>query len=209
MRESPALPGPAAAIGPLASAPEDELADAYPELRRSALPMTWAAVALGIDVARLKVLARRGRLLAIPGPWSMRQAYPSGICYLLPAWQFAAGARTIEPEVSPVIEAAAAAGWTDLELHRYMTAPGGARGTTPAETLHADGAETVAALIHGDIAAPPEATPRRHLRLPRFEPFTARRHHAARGAARADARGGSRGRRSPARARAGTGRRSR
>jgi Universal stress protein UspA and related nucleotide-binding proteins len=40
---------------------------AYPALRGEALTLPWAAVALGVDVARVQALARAS--------WSMRQAH--------------------------------------------------------------------------------------------------------------------------------------
>ena len=70
--------------GPLAAPSEDELVAAYRELRDHALTLPWAAVALGLEPARLEALARAGELLVVPGPWPMRQAHASGLGYFLP-----------------------------------------------------------------------------------------------------------------------------
>src|SRR5665213_2597572 len=72
-------------LGPLEAPSEEDADAAYPGLRGTALTLPWAAVALGVGVARLEALARVGELLVVPGPGSMRQAHRSGLGYFVPA----------------------------------------------------------------------------------------------------------------------------
>lgn len=152
---APRVADPPLAVGPLPSPPEEELAAAYPELRGRALALNWAAVSLGLDAARVKALARTGGLLVVPGPWPLRKAYATGAGYLVPAWQLAAGARSVRPELPLLLDAAAGRGWTSLELDRFMTTRAGGR--TPAELLRAGEGDRVLALIRGET--PPAAEP--------------------------------------------------
>jgi hypothetical protein len=140
-------PGAPATVGPLPSPDEQELAAAYPELRDHALTISWAAELLGLPAAQLAALAPAGEVLAIPGPWPMRQAHVGGLGYFLPAWQFAA--RRPHPELPALLRTAAAAGWTSLELDRFMTAPNGPARTTPAQLLQESGAAPVLELLPG------------------------------------------------------------
>jgi hypothetical protein len=143
MIEAPSLDPPR--VGRLTAPHEEELAAAYGDLREEALTVPWAAVALGIGAGRVEALVRAGELLAIPGPWPMRKAHGSGLGYFLPAWQFAHGG--LHPRLPAVLEAAAAAGWTSLDLHRFMLTPVHPGGSTPARLLREGEAERVVALI--------------------------------------------------------------
>lgn len=161
-------------IGRLAPPSEEELAAACDKLRDEAVTVPWAAERLGIGVARVEALMRSGDLLAIPGPWPMRQAHRSGLGYFLPAWQLDPDERRPRPELTAVLEAAADRGWTSLDLHRFMTAPAGPDGSSPAGWLRAGDAERVVALIRGEprsVAAAPAPTGRlgrlRAVRRPR------------------------------------------
>ena len=131
------------ALGPLSAPSESEAAAAYPGLRNESLALARAAEALGRQPAQLLMLAREGRLLLVPGPWPMRQADHPG--YFVPAWQLQPGARGPYPELPALLAAAAARGWTSLELHRFMTSP--LDGVAPAAVLRAGDADRVAALI--------------------------------------------------------------
>jgi hypothetical protein len=137
------------AVGPLEAPDEQELAAAYPELRDHAMTISWAAEVLGMPAAQLEELTRSGRLLVIPGPWPMRQAYGSGLGYFLPAWQFTPGLHRPHGEIPALLEAAAAAGWTSLELDRFMTTPLEPTHRLPAQLLQEEGAAPVLALISG------------------------------------------------------------
>lgn len=153
----------ASQLGPLAAPSEEEVAAAYPELRDHALTLAWTAEVLGRQTAQLLVLARAGELLLVPGPWPMRQAdYPG---YFVPAWQLLRGGRGPHPSLPTVLAAAAAAGWTSLELHRFMTTPLESDAATPAALLRAGDTARVTALIRDEPAAgpaPQPAKPRRH-----------------------------------------------
>lgn len=153
------------ALGPLPAPSEDEAAGAYAELRNEALTLAWAAEALGTQAAQLLMLARAGELLLVPGPWPMRQASSPG--YFVPAWQLLPGSRRPHRELPTLLAAAAEAGWTSLELHRFMITPLGQGGLTPAALLRSTGAAQVAALIRGESPAatapqPPKTSQRRH-----------------------------------------------
>lgn len=145
-------------LGPLAAPREEELVDAYPELRDHALTLPWAAEALGLQPAHLVALARAGELVVIPGPWPMRQAHASGLGYLLPAWQFTRG-RQPHPAVPALIKAASDRAWTSLELHRFMTTPRAGGEPAPVELLQVGEVERVLALLRGDSDAQPPAPP--------------------------------------------------
>ena len=183
-------------LGPLQAPAEQELAAAYPALQGQALTLSWAAVALGCQVARLEALARAGELLVIPGPWRMRQAGGSG--YFVPAWQLVSGGRGPNPELPALLAAAASAGWSSLELHRFMTAPLRAGGTAPAKLLRAGAAAEVVALIREDDPphpAPLPARTRRSLRSGFARAClrkTASRRHVPPGASEPAAHGGTR-----------------
>ena len=146
-------------LGPLPPPSEDELVAAYAELRDHALTLPWAAVALGVQPARLEALTRAGELLAIPGPWPMRQAHQSGLGYFLPAWQFAAGARAPHHELPALLAAADARDWTSLDLHRFMTTPLSPDGPSPAELLRRGEVPRVLALARGEPDPPPRSEP--------------------------------------------------
>lgn len=145
------------ALGPLRAPEEEELVAAYPALRNDALTLAWAAVACGCQAARLEALARAGELVLIPGPWPMRQADHPG--FFVPAWQHEPGGHGRCPELPAVIAAAAAADWTSLDLHRFMTTPLGGDGATPADLLHTAASAHVVALIRAEVAAPQTARP--------------------------------------------------
>ncbi|HEX7083826.1 MAG TPA: hypothetical protein VF186_06905 [Gaiellaceae bacterium] len=157
-------------IGLLRSPSEDELVAAAELLADEALTLSWAAEYLGLGVARAAALARAGDLLAIPGPWPLRQAHRSGLGYFVPGWQFS-GSRAVHPALPDVVGAAAAADWTGLDLHRFMTAPSPGTGETPAQLLARGESERVVSLIRnaGDpaAAAPAPGRRRRRLRAPR------------------------------------------
>lgn len=136
------------AAGPLAPPNEQELAAAWPALADDAPTLSWAAVSLGRQPAALEALARAGELVVIPGPWRLRQGYGVGLGCVVPTWQLAGG--RIHPDVPALVQAAATAGWTSLDLHRFMTAPAGADGETPARLLRGpDGGERVLVLVRG------------------------------------------------------------
>jgi hypothetical protein len=156
-------------VGPLATPREDELVAAYAMLRNETLTLPWAAEALGIGVARVEALVRAGELLAIPGPWPMRQAHGSGLGYFLPGWQLGPDGRHPHPDLPAVLEAAAAAGWTGLDLHRFMTRPVGADESSPARLLRAGEVERVIALIRGE----PDPLPPPPAPAPLFRPLRA------------------------------------
>jgi hypothetical protein len=162
------------ALGPLAPPSEQEAVSSYAELRDHALTLSWAAVALGKQVAQLEGLVRSGALLAVPGPWSMRQMSQPG--YFVPAWQFAPGARELQPGLEALLSEAAAAGWTSLDLHRFMTAPDGTAGTTPARLLREEGVAPVLALMRSDGAMPSLAAHRRRRPQARLHPPRLRPH---------------------------------
>lgn len=178
-----AAPWPAAPVpGPLAAPDEAEIASAYPELRDEASTLAWTAVSLGVQPGRLEALARAGALVVIPEPWPRRQADGGGLGYLVPAWQLAAGARTLRPGIRALVEAAARAGWTPLRLHRFMTTPAGPDGRTPARLLADAGVGPVLALLRGEpVAVPPQAR-RSSRRLPRIRlrPLRLRAHAGTR-----------------------------
>lgn len=160
---TPAAPG---ALGPLQAADEEALAAAYPELRERSLTLGWAADRLGLQPARLAALVRSGGVLTVPGPWCVRQAH-GRLGALVPAWQFAAGMR-LRPGLPALVAAAAAAGWTSLQLDRFMTTRASG-GRTPAELLAESGPEPVLALIAGRrlpaAEAPARPDERRRRRL--------------------------------------------
>ncbi len=170
-------------LGPLAAPSEEEVAAAYPELRDHALTLAWTAEVLGRQAAQLLGLARAGELLLVPGPWAMRQADDPG--YFVPAWQLPRGGRGPHPSMPPLL----AAGWTSLELHRFMTTPLDADGTTPAALLRAGDTARVSSLIRDEPAAgpvPQPAKPRRHA----HRRIALHAHHRA-GGRRSDRRGAS------------------
>lgn len=145
-------------LGPLPAPREDELVAAYARLCDEALVLSRAAELLGIDVARAEALVRSGELLAIPGPWPMRQAYRSGLGCFVPAWQLAGG-RPV-PGLRAVLDAAAAAGLTSLGLDRLMSARlASAGGSSPAALLREGEIERVVALLGGETRRAP-ASPR-------------------------------------------------
>lgn len=151
-------------VGPLAVPSEEELTAALPQLRNEALTVAWAAERLGIEVARVEALIRSGELLAIPGPWPMRQAYRSGLGYFLPAWQLDPDAARPRSHLPAVLDAAAEAGWTSLDLHRFMTEPG-PDGSPPSQWLRSGDGERVVSLIRGEPPLPPSAPAQpRHVR---------------------------------------------
>jgi hypothetical protein len=151
--------------GPLAAPSEDELVAAYRELRDQALTVPWAAVALGLEPARLEALARAGELLVVPGPWPMRQAHASGLGYFLPAWQLAAGGHVPHEALPALFAAAAERGWTSLDLHRFMTTPLTPAGPSPAELLRQGAVARVVALARGGPdPEPPAPEPRKRHR---------------------------------------------
>ena len=155
-------------LGPLEAPSEEDADAAYPGLCDTALTLSWAAVALGVDVARLEALARAGELLVVPGPWSMRQAHRSGLGYFAPAWQLAPDGRGPHQALPELLAAATAASWTSLDLHRFMTTTLVPDRTSPAQLLRAGAAARVVALIRGapepGSAAPtPDPRRRRHL----------------------------------------------
>lgn len=155
-------------LGPLEAPNEDEIVAAYPMLRHEALTLSWAAVALGIDVARLEALARAGELLVVPGPWSMRQAHRSGLGYFVPAWQLDPDGRGPHQALPELLTAATAASWTSLDLHRFMTTTLVPDRTSPAQLLRDGAAARVVALIRGDPEPQPAAPtpdPRRRRQL--------------------------------------------
>ena len=137
-------------LGPLPPPDEDELRVARPQLQQTALALPWAAERLAVEPARLHALARSGELLVIPGPWPMRQAYPSGLGYFVPAWQFALDTGAPCEALPALLEAAADRGWTSLDLHRFMTSPLGEDAATPADLLRTGEAERALALVRGD-----------------------------------------------------------
>jgi hypothetical protein len=146
--------------GPLAAPSEEDAAAAHPELRDQALTLAWSAEAL--QAARRAAGARAGEQTPVR-PWPLADA--SGrLSRLRPlAWQLLPGARGPHSSLPTVHTAAAEAGWTNLELHRFTTAPLGADGATPAALLQAGEAERVAALIHGE---PPERPAPRPVKTP-------------------------------------------
>lgn len=163
--------------GTLATPTEEQLAAAYRRLRDEALTLPWAAERMGIDVARVEALVRAGELLAIPGPWPMRQAHRSGLGCFLPGWQFDDGRP--RSALSSVLGAAAAVGWTSLDLHLFMTTPLHGSGETPARLFRAGKVDRVLALIHGEpdrrACAPALASRPRRLRvIPRPHPHRGR-----------------------------------
>lgn len=179
MIEAPSV-GAALRVGLLAAPTEDELAAAYDELRNEALTLPWAAERLGMNVAHVEALVRSGELLAIPGSWPMRQAHRSGVGYFLPGRQFA-GNRA-HPELRSVFHAAAAAGWTSLDLHRFMVTALTPGKEAPARLLRAGEVERVVALIRGedDASKPtPEPKRRRWRRCSGHRPHPLRRRFAA------------------------------
>lgn len=159
------------ALGPLRAPTEEELEAADAELRDHALTLSWAANRLDIQPGRLAALVRTGEVLAVPGPWRVRQAHGRLGAYV-PAWQLAPGPR---PETLALIRAAADVGWTSLRLQRFMTTPVAATGETPARLLDEAGVEPVLALIRGEQLTRPEPAPqhRRERRLLR-RPHTRR-----------------------------------
>jgi hypothetical protein len=136
-------------IGPLRAPDEQELAAAYAELRDGALTISWAADRLGVQARQLAVLVREGAVLAIPGPWAMRQAHGRLGCFV-PAWQFSPGMERLRPELPALVAAAAAVGWTSLRLHRFMTTPTTASAETPAQLLERNELPGVLALMGDD-----------------------------------------------------------
>jgi hypothetical protein len=144
-------------LGPLPTSDEDDLAAAYPALRHQALTLSWLAEALGTDVARLEAHARAGELLVIPGPWPLRQAYRTGLGYLVPAWQLAPAAAAALPAL---LDAAASSGWTSLDLHRFMTEPAPGGRAVPAELLRDGAAGEAIALVRGQALPTAEAVER-------------------------------------------------
>jgi hypothetical protein len=162
--------------GVLAAPAEDELTAAYRRLRGEALTLSWAAERLGVGVARLEALVRAGELVAIPGPWPMRQAHRSEHGCFLPGWQFGDGRP--RPGVPAVVRAAADAGWTSLDLHLFMTTPLREGEAAPARLLRAGEVDSVVALIRGEPerrTVAPVPSPRRRRR-----PRAIRRPHSRR-----------------------------
>lgn len=139
-------------LGPLAAPSEEQLVAAYPELRRHALTLPWAAEALGLQPAHLVARARAGELLVVPGPWPMRQAHASDVGYLLPAWQLIAG-RKAHPALRALIAAAAERGWTSLDLHRFVSTPPADGEPSPADLHRVDRVERALALLDGGSEA--------------------------------------------------------
>lgn len=141
---------PSGGEGRLAQPTEEELVEAFDELRDEALTIPWAAERLGIGVAHVEALVRSGELIAIPGPWRMRRAHRSGLGFFLPGWQLDLDGDLPHPGLPAVIAAAAAVGWTTLQLHRFMIAPLGPDQTSPAAWLRAGEVERVVTSIHGE-----------------------------------------------------------
>jgi hypothetical protein len=135
-------------VGPLAVPTEAELEDAYADLRGETLTVPWAAELLGLDALRVAGLVEAGELLGIPGPWPMRQAHGSGLCYFAPGWQLSG--RRAHPELAAVLTAAADAGWTSLDLHRFMTTPVRPGADAPAHFLRHGEVAHVLSLIRGE-----------------------------------------------------------
>lgn len=162
-------------IGVLPAPAEDELIAACDDLRDEALAPPWAAEYLGLETAQVEALVRAGELLAIPGPWPMRQAYLGGRGSFLPSWQFEG--RRPHPVLPEILRSAVAAGWSSLDLHRFMTARPAGSGDTPARLLHSGEAELVLALIRGE-SVPPAPLPQSH--LPRRRPRHLQRPHRPR-----------------------------
>lgn len=134
--------------GSPAAPDEGELAAADARLRNEAVSVPWAAMWLGIDVAHVELLVRSGALLAIPAPRGRRPTENGGLGYSLPDWQFDLNTGHPHPRLPAVLAAAAAAGWTGIDLHRFMTAPTGPEESSPADWLRGGEADRVVALIH-------------------------------------------------------------